>query len=270
VLEFGDERVAGRLGAALAFGAVTARVLAPRVEDGRELLCAIFNLGIGLVDSLGDGDGDTETGAALLESIHGQGLTGAAEEPRPRGWLGGVGLADDPTVAFTVAIVEAFFATLHASYPGGEWLELRRVVGELLGAALEAERRSLVRSADGATRAELTEASRLTSVLPFEIVETLASGGRGSAEATELGEAMWRIDDLVDLCQDARSGALNAVLLGAPGGFERLLDSTQIADAAAEAAAKLEAGLARADPDDAASFLAFVQRYAGIEPRPAS
>ena len=35
---------------------------------------------------------------------------------------------------------------------------------------------------------------------------------------------MWRIDDLVDLCQDARPGALNAILLAATGPDRRPLD----------------------------------------------
>ena len=111
-------------------------------------------------------------------------------------------------------------------------------------------------------------------MLPFQIIEALAAGDYASAEptaGTQLGEAMWRIDDLVDLPQDARSGSLNGVLLAAapPGepdlhvALERLLASTDVARAAAEAAAKLEAGLQRAG-GQAAPFLSFIQRYAGI------
>ena len=75
---------------------------------------------------------------------------------------------------------------------------------------------------------------------------------------------MWLIDDLVDLGDDSRSGALNGFLLRAAGGadLERLLGSTAVADGAAEAAEKLESGLlGRADGDP---FLCFVQRYAGL------
>ena len=84
--EFESERAAARLAAALAFGAVTARVLAPGELGGSvELLCAIFNLGIGLVDGLCDED--AETGGALLELVQRQDLAQAVEGPRPRGWL---------------------------------------------------------------------------------------------------------------------------------------------------------------------------------------
>ena len=84
-----------------------------------------------------------------------------------------------------------------------------------------------------------------------------------------------------------RSGSLNAVLLAATSGserpsehdllaaLERLLASTEIARAATEAAERLLAGLqlagGRCDTAEdhlrTASFLQFIQRYAGIAPR---
>jgi hypothetical protein len=244
----------------------------------------MFNLGIGLIDGMCDED--AETGGALLELIQGQDLAKAAEEPLGRGWLRATlptALAEDHTAAFTVDIIEAFFETLHEVFPGDAWLQQRRVVGTQLGAALDAERRSFIRLADQISREQLIECSRLTSVLPFQIIETLAGGGPALTEptaGTQLGEAMWRIDDLVDLCQDARSGSLNGVLLiaapgaGRPGegelltALEHLLASTDIASAAGEAADRLLAGLHRAGEDhpDAAAFLHFIQRYAGIAP----
>jgi hypothetical protein len=295
-LEFESERAAARLDAALAFGAVTARVLVTGTRDfgegtdSVELLCAMFNLGIGLVDGLCDED--AETGGALLELVQVQDLAKSAEEPRGRGWLRAAlppTLAEDPTVGFTVDIIEAFFETLHAVYPDETWLQQRRGVAAQLRAALEAERESVIRSADQTAREQLIECSRLTSVLPFQIIETLAGGDHARTEptaGTRLGEAMWRIDDLVDLCQDARSGSLNGVLLAAAPGagrpgerdllsaLERLLASTDIACAATEAAERLLVGLQLAGgdcdtPEDhlrAASFLSFIQRYAGIAP----
>jgi hypothetical protein len=288
-ITFESERTAARIETALAFGAATARVL---VRDERgigqsassvELMCAMFNLGIGLVDSLCDVD--AEKGGALLQLIHGQDLARAAEGPRRRGWLRArvpQALAQDPTVAFTVDIIEVFFETLHASYPDAAWSQLRRGVGVQLGAALEAERQSVTRSADQTALDQLIEYSRLTSVLPFQIIETLASGGDAQTQpsaGTQLGEAMWRIDDLVDLCQDARSGSLNSVLLTAarPGeragvaALARLLASRDIGHTAAEAAESLLAGLQLGSGCDdqlrSASFLQFIQRYAGIAPR---
>src|SRR6185312_15701716 len=96
--------------------------------------------------------------------------------------------------------------------------------------------------------------------------------------ATMLGEAIWRIDDLVDIIDDARSGALNAVLLqgrrrGRRGRYDisdvrAVLASSAIASVAAEAADRLYDGLrmGTVDHDDRCAYLGFVQRYAGIEP----
>jgi hypothetical protein len=292
-LEFESNSVVARIQAALAFGGATARLLLPGRPDSDppaesvELICAMFNLGIGLIDGLSDQD--AETGEALLELVQRQDLAEAAEVPRDRRWLRAAVppvLAGDPTVAFTVEIVETFFETLHALYPADRWLQLRRVVGRQLEAALEAERRSVARSASQTTRERLIECSRLTSVLPFQVIETLA-GGSAPVEptvGTQLGEAMWRIDDLVDLSDDARSASLNAILLGAASGtsarpgerdlvaaLDRLLESGEIARAAAEAAERLLAGLQPVDDRPrTVPFLSFVQRYAGIAPRQAS
>jgi hypothetical protein len=284
--EFDNDRAAARLAAALEFGAVTARVLAPGELGGSvELLCAIFNLGIGLVD--GVCDDDAETGGALLELVQKQDLVQAAEGTRTRGWLRDAlpaTLAGDHTVAFTVDIIEVFFETLHAVYPDDGWLHLRRRVGAQLDAALEAEHESVTGAAGRTGRERLVECSRLTSVLPFQIIEALAGGDHPATEPTAgtlLGEAMWWIDDLVDLGQDARSGALNGVLLTATEGggsaaLERLLDSTELARTAGQAAESLLAGLqlagggpavAHAQPSST-TFLCFIQRYAGIAPRP--
>ncbi len=196
--EFDSDRAAARLAAALEFGAVTARVLARGELGGSvELLCAIFNLGIGLVDGICDDD--AETGGAVLELVQRQDLVQASEGPRPRGWLRDTlptTLAEDHTVAFTVDIIEVFFETLHAVYPDDAWLHLRRRVGAQLRAALEAERESVAGAAGRAGRERLIECSRLTSVLPFQIIEALAGGGHADTEPTA-GDAARR-GDVVD------------------------------------------------------------------------
>jgi hypothetical protein len=296
-LEFERQGNAARLTAALAFGAITARVLAPGRRDSAqfaesvELVCGMFNLGIGLVDGLCDEQ--PATGRLFLKLFEGQDLTKAADEPRGRGWLRArlpPALAINPTVAFTVDIIEVFFEMLHVVYRDHEWLQQRHGVGRQLDAALDAERQSVIPSANRIAREQLIECSRLTSVLPFQIIERLAIGDHAHIEpsaGTQLGEAMWRIDDLVDLCHDARSGSLNGVLLAAADGagrpgerelvaaLERLLASTNIASAAREASemllAALNAGAGCNTPADhlrIASFLQFIQRYAGIAPRP--
>jgi hypothetical protein len=230
-LEFEDAETAARLASALTFGSVTARVLAPRAGRGVELACAIFNLGIGLVDSLCDDR--PELGLALLELD----LLDARDG---RGWLRASAppvLLADHTAAFAIEMIETFFELVKTD------------VGNRLESALAAERLSIGRSG---TDDELVESSRLTSVLPFEIIATLAGGDLRAA--TQLGEALWRIDDLVDLEQDRHTGALNAIVLG----------SIDVDSAAAEAAEKLAAGLSGAATDDRVLFLYFVQRYVGV------
>lgn len=278
-----------RIGAALSFGVVTANVLASgrrdgaRMSEGAELVCAAFNLGIGLVDGLCDGDVDS--GMRLLQHIERRDLDRAAAENRERGWLRTglpLSMAADPSVSFTVDVVEVFFECLHALYPGEDGAQVRRRVADQLALALKAEFLSVSGATAEASRAALIESSRTTSVLPFEIIETLATADAERVEpsaATLLGEAMWRIDDLVDLCTDARCGALNAVLLAADGEAERadggyrldvlesLLASSCIADAAAEAADNLSAGLGEAVGGAGRNaFLDFIHRYAAMAP----
>jgi hypothetical protein len=301
-LEFGSAEAAARIAAALTFGAQTAHVLAPVVRDARsaesiEVLCAIFNLGIGLVDGLCDHD--EEIGLSLLGAVDGQDLVEVAETPRRRGWLRAAWTSSptqNHTAAFAVEVIETFFQMLHAEYDGDMWLQHRRAIGAQLAAALAAERASLTSAVGGTAVSQLLKYSRLTSVIPFEVVEALVRGESAATDRTAgtlLGEAMWRIDDLVDLGEDARSGALNAVLLAAEeelarssgvkrdpaAALERLVTSTVIGSAAREAAENLLAGLqlAAADGRVAAterhgrrSFLYFIHEYAGLSPAPES
>jgi hypothetical protein len=280
-LEFDSEREASRVRLALAFGAATAALLsAPLQPDQRAesvgLLSAIFNLGIGLIDGVCDEDADT--GLRLLNLIDHGDVADAARQPRPRGWLRvhlPAELEADPSASFAADIVETFFATLHATFPGDAWSHLRARVGDQLAAALAAERSSLVAVSADTSPEQLTHYSYATSVLPFEIVGTLTQGDHASSAARFLGEAMWRIDDLVDLCDDARTGALNAILLAATitdrGALERLLASDHIARAASQAADSLSRGVESADghvgTGAADVFLQFIARYAGIAQR---
>lgn len=255
-VRFDSERVKERTRLALAFGAVTADLLTPAgTIRSADLLCAVFNLGIGLVDGLCDGD--PPTGLQLLHAIRSCDLRAAVGRAWPPGRLRSAlpdSLAADPTATFAARVVEAFFELLHFGHLGD--VGMRDRVGALLEEALEAERRSV-----GPAGGDLAESSRLTSVLPFRIIETLAGGDELTA-STLLGEALWRIDDLVDLSQDAALGALNALLLEATD-LRQILASPAIARSATQAAASLEEGL-RAAPGDRAMFLSFVQHYAGL------
>lgn len=182
-VEFGDAQAASRIGPALTFGWVSAGVLGPRERSAaapatsRDLLCALFNLGIGLVDGLCDGA--PQVGLPFLEALGGMDVAEAARARGPAGRLRSAlstRLTDDPTVAFAARVIEAFFVLLHDAYPDPGGAELRGRVGARLGEALEAESRS-VRPVGSPTDAErLLEASRRTSVLPFEIIEQLATG----------------------------------------------------------------------------------------------
>jgi hypothetical protein len=240
-----------RIEQALLFGWTTADVLSRNATDDRsQMLCALFNLGIGMIDSCCDTD--PHRGAALLEFVRFLDVESAANGP----WREGRMLASlppnaaaDPTIAFAARVIDAFFSVLHATHP----LSLRTHVGRLLAEALAAERQSVARSS--AEPNELLEASRNTSVLPFLIMATLAQGDIDAA--THLGEAMWRIDDLIDLDLDAHSGALNSLLVGGIPG------RAVIEAVAREAADHLRAGLGTAD---GRHFLSFVYRYARVTP----
>jgi hypothetical protein len=280
-IEFGGDAGEARVTGALAFGAATARVLVDeRARDAErvEFLCAIFNLGIGLVDGMCDEA--PELGRRFLDVIDAGELVAAAEQPQPRGWLQTrlpAALEADATAAFTADVIEAFFETLQEVHPHDDSLRLRHRVGEQLAAALDAERRSVDRPQDPVTREQLRECSRATSVLPFQIIERVARGdrapGEGPSPGTLLGEAIWRIDDLVDLCHDASTGALNGVLLNTDAdsgeaALQRLLGSTELADAAAQAGERLAAVLRHSGgQEDRDLFLQFIHAYAGIAPR---
>jgi len=194
-----------RIGAALAFGAVTSRVLAGAHDRaGRrssvEYVCGVFNLAIGLVDGICDGD--TTIGAQLLDHCHDADLIGAAIERPQRGWLHTRLpnlLAADDAVAFVATVIEAFFAGLHDLYVDDP--QVRRIVGQQLADALEAETDSVRDPFTALSAAGRVRCSRATSVLPFEIISTITTAELApavSSRATMLGEAMWRVDDLVD------------------------------------------------------------------------
>ncbi|MGY3677073.1 hypothetical protein [Streptomyces sp. TE33382] len=291
-IEFDDDQAALRIGLGLAFGSVTASLIASPGQTRREqaaaidVSCAAFNLSAGLLDGLCDGT--PALGLEFLRIVQAVDLAGAARDRWPAGRLRAAlpaPFSADPTVDFTARMIEAFVDALHAGHPGDEGATARDRVGVLLADALEAEHRTVQRSPEFVARDQLIECSRRTSVLPFQIIEHIATGTPALASPTAgtlLGEAMWRIDDLVDLTQDTDDGALNSVLLAAGepwsasagdriGALEEVIASDVIALTAVEAAEHLKAGLAAASDGKAESkvgrqFLSFVQRYAELAP----
>lgn len=279
-VEFGDEADLERVVLALAFGDLTGRLLGSRTAGGvvpPGLLAATFNLGIGLVDGLCDRD--PTVGIPLLERVAEADLRAGAASGWPVGHLTTslpTPLLASPAALFTARVIEAVIELLHEEYPGAAGAATRDGVGALLSDALAAERRSIAWRTES-SRDSLLECSRATSVLPFRIIELLATGERdrvGRTSADLLGEAMWLLDDLADLVADLGDGALNGVILharpapGATGPAElaaRLLESGTVAASAASAAELLGEGLARSRGSDMdqAGFLAFVQAYVG-------
>jgi hypothetical protein len=298
-VQFDNDDTASRMGLALAFGTVSADLLMrPTPVDGGKRdsltsLCATFNLGIGLVDGLCDGA--PHLGRPFLDALDAADIPGAALEPRPRAWLRSAlpaVVATDPTVDFTARVIEAFFNRFHSAYPGAAAAMLRAAVAVLLRDALDAESQSVGRSKEAVTRDRLIESSRRTSVVPFQIIEHLANGDhelREPSAGTLIGEALWRIDDLVDVCDDVCRGALNAVALtvgegpspptlsGVVAVLADVLSSDVIPVSAATAAENLNIGLNMSwgggppTSEGRQLLLSYVQRYAridGLEDRP--
>lgn len=295
-VSFGSHDTSRRIKMALAFGGLCARLLRPTLRgatnDRRELLCALFNLGIGLVDGLCDHGGGA--GLLLLETIARQNLLAVAEHPRARGWLRAavpVQLADHAEIGFAAEVIEAFYALLHELYPGAVDLDWRHSIGQLLLQALQAEAQSVGACTPSGARLAPMECSRLTSVLPFEIIDALALGPAKAISAptaaSALGNAMWRIDDLVDLTEDARNVSLNGVWLAALDGqpeghstvaLERGIAAARLARAAHQAVEDLSMGLhlatggvpAPSGLPEVRGLLYFVQTCAGLAPRRSS
>ncbi len=226
-------------------------------------------------------DGAPPLGRALLDVIAAADLPAVARGVRPARLASALTarLAADPTAAFIARIVDAFLDLLRDAHPQEA---VRDRIADQLADAIEAERRSVDAQSGPEPADSPITWSRRTSVLPFQIIESIVTGAVEASPGTGtlLGEAMWRIDDLVDLTQDVARGALNGVLLTATGGrhvggreavaaLESLLGARAIPEAAARAAAHLDAGLRSAEAagcgrDARELFLTFVQRYAGI------
>ncbi len=283
-VDFGDAHTSARAGGALAFGAVAATLMAPAhaaVSGPATMACGHFNLGVGLVDGLCDSD--PPAGTLLLDIVESGDLQGATERPQARGWLLAAlprRLATHPSLSFTLRVIEAFLELVHLVFPDERTGPVRSQIGVLLAEALVAERQSLNWASLPSVPAAL-ESSRRTSVWPFRVIELVATGDPDRPEPSPgvlLGEAMWRIDDLVDLTDDAETGSLNALLVSEPAGgagrvpldaaLRSVVRSGAVEAAAQRAADDLAAGLrasqAARRPLTRNAFLAFVQRYAGL------
>ena len=257
----------GRIGAALAFGAVTSRVFASSVGDRSrrqaaiELLCGTFNLAIGLVDGICDAD--VATGEQLLDHFHDADLVGAASHRRGPGWLHAempLFLAADDGVAFTISVTEAFFENLHNIYADNA--DVRRIVGEQLADALKAETASVRRPLTALSAERRIDAPEQLRYCPSRSSRrsrppVVPHRQRERCWAKRCGVSTILSTSLMTPVTDA----LNAVLLDASAlrgmqdryeiaDLQAVLASSRIASAAAEAADRLRDGLRLAGVDN--------------------
>ena len=168
-------------------------------------------------------------------------------------------------VRYVLSLVAAFFARLASWVPPGP---VRTRVSELLRSAYDAELVTV--SPEAAESADAVAAAVAARVLPFTVITTVTcalaghgcDGGPGwscDQPATLLGQAMASLDDLADLCMDARTGAVNSLLTAArtpgadasdPSGLlVQLLASGACWDAAEAVAQRLADYAARLPPE---------------------
>jgi hypothetical protein len=215
----------------LAFGHECGRCLhrvaggAPSLTERVAECSAILNLGVGLLDRLTDRESDYVQGLAFLDRRRLVDLVDRREAANDL-------LADleeetmsEPRVFGNV--VAAFFASaqrLRALNAGSEaWQDL----GKYVVGGYEAQ----LSSTDAtALAAKAEEISRKKSVVPFEITGLIAGLPLPPARrervmrlAHEMGEVVWRVDDLADVYEDWFTDDVNVVRIRAgrwAGGVE--------------------------------------------------
>jgi hypothetical protein len=238
-----------RLPYIVAFGAGYAGVLLALVpgrlsqHSAVRGLSALFNLGIVLVDTIMD---DPER-FGRFEAIF-----------RPtdlKARLAGVKPSSAPSTSATSEmsvlgqLIDAFFEGVQRLAAGSEPSCLT-ALGSALSAAYAGQLRSI-----GAVRDEA--AVRAKSVAPFLVAPSLIGLAQSDEDprqliaiGTHVGEAFWRIDDLVDFCQDQHRGDPNILALRAsscpdagPIGIS-LLETDLLERTATEAVSHFEEALA--------------------------
>jgi len=206
----------------LSFGSASGRAIAERAgtafDTGKADLCALFNVGIAAFDQVCDGT--PESGKRLFATL-------TADDLDRLGRGSGFGelhrLANrtlDGDVQYVLGRVAGFFKTLSSCTFATP--QFRHRLTELLLAAYLAEGRGFAPEYGARSRAALHRARREATELPFHIIAAIAAadGGRSqrhlaAESAALLGGAVALLDDACDVADDARSCALNAILLDA-------------------------------------------------------
>ena len=204
---------------------------------------AVFNFGISIFDLLHDTQPDlvenfaTHFDRHILSRLH--------SEPDFAVELAEIAATIDvPEFRLILQVIAEVYRQFHVLGIGNFGK-----VTDLLSAAYEAELKSAV-PAERQCVVELARTARTKSMLPFAIIGAIGGLDAGTDEqcsapdriVERVGTIFWRIDDLADIVSDARSGALNSLLVEARSEagediaptLTRLLDSRSIESAASE------------------------------------
>jgi hypothetical protein len=212
-------------------------------DSGLAEACGLFNFGISIFDLLHDTQ--PELVSEFASHFNRDVLVQLQSEESGPGSLRAAACASaQPEVRLLLQTIAGVYERLYL-IAGGPLSEAFAPVARLLAEAYEAEMRSA--ACKSARAAERLEISRAKSTLPFAIVAAISALGPARAALStraalveDLGTIFWLTDDLVDVVGDARSRALNSLLVRAAGedagdvggNVSRLLESQVITDVA--------------------------------------
>jgi hypothetical protein len=193
-------------------------------EREAAVLGGAFNLAITLIDYLVDelGLGTRVFGLLSKQMVYGMfSAPRQAQQKLAETANGGASLPEQFLFGLLAYCCASGFQLVSKTGNQDAWEDLGRIVGQLLIAEAE------VASVTWPTRAEarrllpsVEAKSCLPSVATLHIARLAYSAAASKlsdemlAAATQLGNVVWRIDDLVDLLKDLRTGTPNSVLLG--------------------------------------------------------
>jgi hypothetical protein len=183
--------------------------------------CGIFNFGISIFDLLHDAQPRLVSGFAsrfdrnVLLKLH-------SDSASPHSLRDSSRACEEPEIRLLLQTIAGVYERLYglaADLPNGAFTN----VTSLLSAAYAAEMQSS--ACASATAPERLAISRAKSTLPFAIIAAIGALRREhDADRTahetlvnDIGTIFWLTDDLVDVVGDARSGALNSLLVRAAG-----------------------------------------------------
>jgi hypothetical protein len=237
--------------------------------------CGLFNFGISIFDLLHDtqpqlvSEFTSHFNRDVLARLQ-------SDESGPAALRQSACTSEQPEIRLLLQTIAGVYERLHDA-AGGPRSAAFAPVATLLARAYEAEMRSA--ACTSTTQADRLAISHAKSTLPFAIIGAVSALGRGSAARADhqalvddIGMIFWLTDDLVDVVGDARSRALNSLLVRAAGedtldigpNLTRLLESQLITDAVrtiGEALQRVSAALTGSAPDRAERLDRVVAAY---------